>query len=238
MTRARVVAIHQPNFFPWLGYFDKIARADVFVLLDNAQFQKTGGTWTNRVKLVVGGSPAWVTMPVVRAYHGVRSIAAMRIDDRSPWRAKLLQTIRTNYGSAPRFDEVFPMIVEMVNNPTDVVSRFNIGSLTRVARALGLTTPFVLGSTLGVDAHATDLLIATVKAVQGTEYVCGGGATGYQDDDKFAAAGVTLTYQKFEPPEYPQFNRSVFTPGLSILDALMNCGVQETAALLARPAHA
>jgi hypothetical protein len=82
----RLVAIHQPNFFPWLGYFDKLARADVFILLDDAQYPKTGGTWSNRVQLLINEKPAWVTVPVVRSYHGVRQIREMRIDEQRPWR--------------------------------------------------------------------------------------------------------------------------------------------------------
>ena len=73
-----IVAIHQPNFFPWLGFFDKIARADVFCLLDNVQFPKTGGTWINRVQLWINGKAAWATAPVDRSYSGVRRIREMQ----------------------------------------------------------------------------------------------------------------------------------------------------------------
>src|SRR4051794_9997556 len=86
-----VVGLHQPNFFPWLGYFDKLVRADVFVLLDNVQFSKTGGTWSNRVRLLAGDAPTWITLPVVRAYSGVRLVREMQIDNRQPWRRKFLQ---------------------------------------------------------------------------------------------------------------------------------------------------
>ena len=85
-----LVAIHQPNFLPWLGYFDKLARADVFVLLDDAQFPKKGGTWVNRARLLVSGRPDWVTVPVDRSYHGTRTIIEMQIDDARPWRRKLI----------------------------------------------------------------------------------------------------------------------------------------------------
>src|SRR3989304_9812833 len=96
-----IVAIHQPNFFPWLGYFNKIVRADLFLVMDNAQFPKKGGTWCNRVKLLIGGKADWMTMPVVRSYPGVRLIKDMKIDNAMPWRAKLLKTIQNNYSRAP-----------------------------------------------------------------------------------------------------------------------------------------
>ena len=88
---ATLVAIHQPNFLPWLGYFDKIARADVFVMLDSVQFAKTGGTWSNRVQMLVGGQATWLTMPIVRSYHGVRTYRQMEIDEEQSWRKKLLE---------------------------------------------------------------------------------------------------------------------------------------------------
>src|SRR5262245_38214070 len=107
MSGNKVVAIHQPTFFPWLGYFNKIARADLFVVLDTVQFPKKGGTCSNRVKLLVSGEPAWVTMPVDRNYHGVRSYAEMMIESGSDWREKIVRTVRANYGQSPYFAEVF-----------------------------------------------------------------------------------------------------------------------------------
>ena len=99
MSGNKVVAIHQPTFFPWLGYFNKIARCDQFVVLDSVQFPKKGGTWSNRVKLLLNGQAGWVTMPVERNYHGVRSYAEMCIDNGTPWRDKLVQTIRRHLWS-------------------------------------------------------------------------------------------------------------------------------------------
>ncbi len=69
-----VVAIHQPNFLPWLGYFDKVAKSDVFVFLDSVQAPKTGGSWLNRVRLAMNGEARWVTAPIDRTFHGVKRV--------------------------------------------------------------------------------------------------------------------------------------------------------------------
>ena len=229
----KVVAIHQPNFFPCLGYFDKIARADVFVVLDNVQFPKKGGTWTNRVRLLVNGEASWVTMPIVRAYHGLRLIREMEIDNTTPWRARVLKTIEVNYRRAPYFEDAFPFLEKLVTDPTPSLAEYNVAAIRALATALSLdAAKLVVGSTLDVDGSATDLLIATVKAVGGTAYLCGGGAAGYQDDEKFAAADVDLVYQDFVHPVYPQSGTREFVPGLSVIDALMNCSWKETAALV------
>jgi hypothetical protein len=232
MTRRKVVAIHQPNFFPWLGYFDKLARADILVLLDNVQFPKTGGTWLNRTRLVVNGQALWTTMPIARSYHGVRAINEIEIDNSLAWRQKLLRTLQINYRRAPHFDQVFPVIVELVENPTAYLAEYNRIAISTLAATLGLdTTKLVVGSTLEVGGESTDHLIAIVRAVEGTAYLCGAGATGYQDDEKFAAAGLELIYQDFLHPVYPQTTRE-FIPGLSVIDALMNCSFSGTGALL------
>lgn len=230
----KIVAIHQPNFLPWLGYFDKIASSDAFVVMDNAQFPKKGGSWSNRVKLAIAGKPAWVTVPIVRAYHGVRAVREMEIDDSSPWRSKLLKTIQMNYARSPHLDDVHPLLTEIISFPSRNLAEFNLFGIHRLSEALGIdTSKLVLGSDLGAQGTATDLLIAMVKAVAGTTYLCGGGASGYQDDAEFARQGIRLQYQSFSHPEYDQGARSEFQVGLSIADALLWCGIEGTAGLLA-----
>ncbi|HJP61092.1 MAG TPA: WbqC family protein [Gemmatimonadaceae bacterium] len=229
----RVVAIHQPNFLPWLGYFAKIASSDVFLIMDNAQFPKTGGSWSNRVKMRVGGQPSWLTVPIVRAYHGVRSVREMEIDEHSPWRTKLLRTIRMSYARSPFFAEVFPLIEDVFAYASASLSDFNLNGIKKIMDAMDMdTNKLMLGSELDVSGAGTALLINMVKAVNGTTYLCGGGASGYQDDEEIAAAGIRLRYQSFSHPEYSQGVEVDFLPGLSIVDALMWCGISGTSSLV------
>lgn len=220
-----IVAIHQPNFFPWLGYFDKIARSDMMILLDNVQFPKTGGTWTNRVKLAVNGAPAWVTLPITRNYSGTRLISEMRINETTDWRRKLLKTIQTNYGKAPYFKKTQPLVEHLIMNPTESVAEYNISAIRSICAMIGINPEkLVIGSTVNAEGTATDLLINMTRAVGGTAYMCGGGAGGYQEDEKFAEAGVKLLYQDYSHPGYLQTGSNDFIMGLSIIDALMHLG--------------
>lgn len=233
MSSKKIVAIHQPNFFPWLGYFNKLARADVFILMDNVQFPKTGGTWINRVQILVNGKPSWITLPIVRAYHGTRLIYEMKIDNSIPWRAKFLKTIQSNYGRAPYFSSTYQMIATWVDLQTDSLSEFNVTVIKDLVQKLGLdVSKLLFGSSLTAEGNATQLLINMTKAIGGSAYLFGGGARGYQDDELFFREGVDLVDQNFEHPPYPQFNMQNFVPGLSIIDALMNCGIQGTCTLL------
>ena len=229
-----LVAIHQPNFLPWLGYFDKLARSDVFVLLDNVPLQRTGGAYTNRVEIAIQGRRQLLTVPIARGAEARQSADAARIVDTGPWRRKLRATIEQGYAHAPAFDAIMPVIREILDQPGDGLAEFNIRAIRRIAGLIGLDVAKMRrASELDVAGTSTERLIAIMRAVGGTAYLCGGGAGGYQEDEKFAAAGFELRYQDFRHPTYPQVGAAAFVPGLSIVDALMNCGAKGTADLLA-----
>jgi len=220
-----LVAIHQPNFFPWLGYFDKIRRADVFVFLDAVDYPRSGsssmGSWTNRVKLAIQGEARWVTCPLKRMPLG-SSILAAEINDNQPWRVKLLKTLDANYRKAPDYDEVLSELEPLINSPQTNLAGFNIAAIKAIAARLGISTPMVRQSELPYEGRATELLISLVRAAGGDAYLAGGGAGGYQQDELFAAHGVRLEYQGFVPEIYGPEKR--FISGLSIIDYLMYDG--------------
>jgi hypothetical protein len=223
MKAERVVAIHQPNFLPWLGYFDKLARADVFVLLDSVQFPRSGhGEWMNRVKLLVQGRPAWATVPILR--RGVQAIHEVGIDESQPWRKKLLRTLEASYGRAPFYDETYALVQDVLGLETGNLADLNEHGVQRLAAFLGLDGADVLrSSTLDVDGEGSDLLAEITRAVEGTVYLSGDGADEYQREESYAERGLVLRYQRFEHPTYAQ-NAEGFFAGLSVVDALMVCG--------------
>ncbi len=223
--RRKVVAIHQPNFFPWLGFFDKIRRTDVFILMDNVQFPKKGGGWGNRVQLLVAGSSSWFTMPVKRNYHGYRTIGQMEINNAAPWRKKFVATLQANYGKAPFFAQTMEFLEPLIFFKTSSLSAFNINAITAIASLAGWEKKLIPGTSLKTEGGATELLISMTKAVDGTAYLCGGGAAGYQNDSLFDEAGVELIYQNFRHPLYPQHKVNKFMAGLSIVDVMMNTGL-------------
>lgn len=233
MKAERVVAIHQPNFLPWLGYFDKLARADVFVLLDSVQFPRSGhGEWMNRVRLLVQGRPAWATVPILR--RGVQAIRDVEIDETQPWRRKLLRTLETNYGRAPFFEETYAVVNDVLDLETDNLADLNVHAVERLAAFLGLDDADVLrSSTLDVHGEGSDLLAEITRAVGGTVYLSGDGADEYQREESYEDRGLELRYQQFDHPTYGQ-NAEEFFAGLSVVDALMACGRDGVRRLLLR----
>jgi len=229
----KVVAIHQPNFFPWLGYFDKIARCDTFVILDDVQNQKKAGTWSNRVKLLISGEARWVTAPIVRNYSGYRKIKDMEFCSNNPWRTKILKSIEMNYKKTSFFSETFSLLEPLIFNPENNIAKYNSKVILNICKKIGIDiNKMFWSSKLPHEGKSNELLVSLTKAVGGDAYMCGGGADGYQDDSVFAEAGMRLKYQDFKHPQYPQAGSSEFIAGLSIIDALMNLGIDKMKAML------
>jgi hypothetical protein len=222
---SKIVAIHQPNFFPWLGYFDKVGRSDVFIFLDHVQLPKTGGMWTNRVKLLFAGEPRWVTAPLTRDFHGVRTIVESQFQSGNSWREKLMKSLVANYTHAPFYRETISFLEKLILNPEQNVSLYNSAAVTAISAQLGIPLDkFRWSSKLDVKGQSNEMLVSLTRAVGGDKYMCGGGAAGYQNDDLFSESGVDLLYQDFVHPTYSQIGRTEHAAGLSIVDALMNCG--------------
>lgn len=230
---SKIVAIHQPNFLPWLGFFDKIVRSDVFVLLDNVQFPKKGGTWTNRVNILMNGQRNWLTVPVDRSFHGTKLINEMLINNKTNWREKMLKSIQQNYIKAPFFKEIMPLVESLISNSTENLAAFNIEAIRTLTEQVGMSTDhFILASRFNAEGSSNELLISITKKVGGGTYMCGSGAEGYQEEEKFASAGLELNHQNFRHPIYRQMGKGEFLPGLSIIDALFNVGSKAVASIL------
>jgi hypothetical protein len=225
-----VVAIHQPNLLPWLGYFDKLARCDVFVLLDTVQFSR--GSRTNRVQILVNGEPIWLTAPIFRSGHAEPPIRELRINDSRPWRPKALQTLQQSYGSLPGYAETYELIEPRVLDPTEELAALNERAIRAIASALTLDRArIVRASDLEVAGSSSELLAGLVQAVGGTIYLSGDGAGAYFEAAPFERRGIEVRFQRFEHPDYAQ-RSSAPVHGLSIVDAMMSLGVEGVKHLL------
>jgi hypothetical protein len=229
-----IVACHQPTFLPWLGWWDKLQRADLLVVLDDVQFPNSGRTWMNRVRILVDGTPTWLTIPVHKDHSGPTRVRETFADDTKPWRDRACSKLAEGYAAAPHFGSVFPEIEGLLRSPTSCLSDLNEQGIRVLAAGLGLNVgKLVRQSELDYSGKGTDMLISVCRAVGATTYLTGDGAGGYLESGKFAAAGLDLIEQRFVPPSYSQLSDE-FVPGLSVVDALMNSGWSGTRALLER----
>ena len=223
-----IIAIHQPNYLPWLGYFAKIARADVFVFLDDVQYSK--GSYTNRVQIARGGAPVWLTLPVQHEFGAAISDMAIA---RADWSRAHRDILRQAYGRAEFFKQVWQELELWLDKATGGLAAVNAGLIEVIARRLGLAARFVTSSALGIAADDADVRLAAIAArlAPGGTYLSGAGGAKYQAETIFSAKGITLSYSTFKPEPYPR-SGDPFIPGLSIVDALFHLGFDGTAALV------
>jgi hypothetical protein len=220
----RIVAIHQPNFFPWLGYFDKIAKADVFVFLDDVAMPRSHGSsnrWPSRVGLFLGGRQAWISCPLRASPHGTK-ICDLEIDETQPWRRQILRRIKQSYERTKNFKNAFSLVESFLDIPGPNLAAFNIACITALVRELGIEAEFVRQIDIPYVGTSNQMNASLVQAVRGTSYLVGGGADGYQDDSVFSALGIEVVEQNYTPHPYGPQER--FIPGLSVIDYLMHDG--------------
>jgi hypothetical protein len=230
----RVVGCHQPNFLPWLGFFAKVARTDVFFLLDDVQFTQGANrhNWTSRVRIGTANGPRWLSLPVRRSGEGRQLILDLKTDDQSRWLLKMAKTLDESYRKAPHSAECLAPITEILLCHQGSVCETNIALILAICHMLGLGTTVKRSSRQPAEGAATERLVNLTRSANGTVYLSGDGADDYQLVDAFSSAGIELRKLGFHPPPYPQRRSADFVPGLSIVDALCNVGIERTKELL------
>jgi hypothetical protein len=215
-----IVAVHQPQYLPWLGYFDKIDRADVFVLLDTVQYKKN--EWQNRNRIKTAEDRQWLTVPV--SYHFPQRINEVIINNRQRWQHQHRQAIVSNYRKAPFWDN-FVFFLEEIMTPTwEYLSHLNIFAVRRLAVILGITTPLYVASELPVFPEDPDeRLIAIVKHFGADTYLAGSGGRNYMNPDRYAQKGISVLFQEYHHPVYEQ-RFGAFQPFMSVIDLILNHG--------------
>jgi hypothetical protein len=231
----KIAAIHQPNLFPWLGYFDKIAKSDVFVYLDHVVNNPRSAIYPKRVQVLAGGKEHWLTLPL-RNKTGelVVPINTMEIDKPQEIGKKHLRTVELNYKKHTFFKEIFPLVELYYSDESNLLAKRNIDFIEQVCVKLELNTERILSSSLDCKQQSTLLLLEIMKKTDAKEYLAGGGASGYQEDELFEKHGLKIKYQGFQHPIYKQTGTTEFIHGLSVIDALMNLGFSGVKDLIGR----
>jgi hypothetical protein len=214
-----IASIMQPYLLPYIGYFQLVACSDIFVALDDVQYIKRG--WINRNRILLNGKPGWITLPVAYADHRL-SIRERRYTQPELHVPKMLRRVEAAYRGAPFFDVVFPFLQDALSLDESNVAAFNLSVLKCLTARVGVQTPIVVSSSLGVgkELRGQDMVIATCRRVGATRYVNPQGGTSLYDKRCFADAGIALNFLKSTVSPYQQF-RQTPVPFLSIVDVLM-----------------
>jgi len=216
-----LVAIHQPEFLPWLGFFEKMLRADAFVLLDDVQFSKND--FQNRTRIRGAGGAQWLTVPVAHRFGQRINEVEIKGDG---WRDKHWKSLTSCYGRARYFGSFAPPFEELYQRRWERLVDFNVAALEAATRALGAEPKWVFSSEVGAAGRKSDLVLNICERLGASRYYSGRTGSTYLDRDVFARAGVEIVVQSFRHPSYEQMfmKESEFIAGLSVLDLLFNCG--------------
>jgi len=220
-----IVGIHQPNLMPWLGYFYKMFKSDIFIFLDDVQIQKTGASYTNRVSINANGKAQFLTIPIKRESGTININETKFIDKR--WKKKIIGNLQNNYAKAQYFKENRDFIFELINYETSNLADYNMNFITNIAKKLNFDTKIVKSSNYNIKTTSTQRLIDLLKVLNGNVYLSGGGGDKYQDQQMYENNGIELRYNNFKPFPYEQFKSNGFVAGLSVVDAVFNIGFED-----------
>ncbi|TRZ47696.1 hypothetical protein D4Q80_04970 [bacterium] len=228
-----IISVHQPQYIPWLGYFDKIAKSDCFVFLDKVQYKPREFQSRNKIRTKDGWM--WLSVPVLSKGRCRQNICDVVIDEKFSWRRKHAMALKSCYGSSDFFREYFPFFEKVYAKKWEKLSILNVCIINYILEKLSIKTPIHFESDLDIPGKSTDRIIEICRSFKADTYLSGLGGKDYLEEEKFAGAGIRLVYQDFHHPVYHQEFISEefgFMPYLSILDLLFNAGPKSRQILL------
>ena len=223
-----ICSVHQPNYLPYLGFFEKVFRSDVFILYDTTQFKKND--WQNRNKLCTADGWQWISMPILHNFG--QKINEVKIKDPQKNIPKNWRSLQVTYSKAPFFKEYSPYFEEIYLSEIELLSELNCRLIIKTASLLGIKTKFIRSSQLDqIKSTSTKALIDLSNLIEADTYISGGEGINYLDMDMWKASGLNIIFQKYTHPVYKQFNNKIFQPYMNILDLLFNCGSESLSIL-------
>jgi hypothetical protein len=215
------LVVLQPGYLPWLGYFDLLQKADIFVHYDDVQFDKHG--WRNRNRVKGPKGAIWLTVPVLHHGRMGQSILDVEIDDRQDWRRKHVSTIGQLYARAPFTDIILPRLRDIIERPWARLVDLDLALINWLAAELRISTPCYRASELNIGGDRNERLVNLCHRFGATRYLSGNAAQDYLDEARFAGAGIEVVWHNYSHPTYAQ-QHGEFVPYLSALDLVLNLG--------------
>ena len=226
----KIVVIHQPDFMPYLGFFDRLLKADIYVIFDNVQYVKSSRGWTSRDKIKTPKGEKWLTVSTQKAPQDT-PINRILLSEESSWREDNMNLLRANYRNSPFFHEIMPSIQKLYQFPGTRMMDFNLASIQMLMQLFDINIDMVMASNLEPQGKSNTLIIDILKKLGCSRYLSGVGARDYFVPELYEQAGIEVIWQDFKHPVYPQ-QYDGFIPFLSSIDLLFNCGVKHSRQIL------
>lgn len=224
-----ILTSHQPAYLPWLGFFHKLIVSDVFVILDNVQYQKN--YFTNRNKIKTPQGELWLTVPVLTSGHFDKAIREMQINNNSKWRKKHWKSIEIHYRKAPYFMEHKDYFESLYNKKWNNLFELLYENMEFLINELGIDTKLYTQSELGFNKKKQDLILEMCNYFDSDLFVFGRDGRNYADINFFKENKRKIYFQDYKHPIYPQLYNE-FIPNLSIIDLLFNVGSKEAVKII------
>jgi hypothetical protein len=227
------VALMQPGFMPWQGLFGLVAASDVFVALDDFQFQRHSFQQRNRIRLA-GDGETWVSLPVAHPRDGAFPTLAQAVPlADAKWRRRLKTTLDQSYGRAPHHAALRDRVDEWIDAPWSSVAHMNLAFIQLAAGAMGFEPEWRRASEIGATGQRSARVLDLLRRTGARTYLCARGSFEYMvDDGLFPVDDIDVVFQEFDPEPYPQRRAAAFVSHLSVLDALFEVGADETRRLV------
>jgi hypothetical protein len=213
------VAIHQPQYFPYPGFFHKLTLADTFVIMDETQYDKR---FTNRNRILDAHGPIWLSVPIIKSQRFLPN-RLVDINNEIPWREDHWKKILLSYGKA-RFFDLYRSLESVYKTDWSSLFELNLETMKKTMQWLGIDTQVVKESEVQATGESTERLVNICKSLGADTYVSGIGGKGYLQEGLFESNHLKLEYQSYRPIPYPQRFSRTFIPDLSIIDMLSNVG--------------
>ncbi len=218
----KTVAILQPGYLPWLGFFEMAVQSDVFILYDNVQYDKNGWRNRNRIKTIQGWK--WLTVPV--KVHNLPLIKDVKIDYNSNWQKKHITTLQQSYSKAPFFKQVMPLLESSILTSFDTISELDKSLIEDISRFMGIpNSKYLFASELNIELsdNKTEKLVNLCRYFNAERYYATQASECYIEKEMFYDCGITLEFQNYCHPRYYQLGNE-FVSHLSIVDLIFNEG--------------
>ena len=219
------VAIHQPNYLPWLGFFNKVSMADVYVILDSVQYEKGGFSNRNKIRtLDYDTGWKWLTVPVKKGGSN-NLLKDVEIDNNQQWKKKTCINININYNKAPFFDEYYDILQDIYNKDLDNLCKLNVNIIYELFKIFKINPKIIYSSEMNIEEKKSNLILEICKKLNATTYISGISGKNYLDIESFKTAGIDIIFQEYKHPVYRQVYQP-FIPNMSAIDLLFNHGLE------------
>lgn len=218
-----IVAIHQPNYLPYFGFFDKLKKSDVFIIYDDAQFTK--GDFQHRNRIRIYHRWKWLTVPVEKKHISINQIRIKNEveTEEITWQEAHLKEIHDNYKKAPYYPDFEKDIRQIYEQDYDMLININMKMIKFLMESFEIDTEIIYSSKFGFTSKSTQRLVDLVSAIGGDTYLSGPMGKDYLDMKLFEKKDIKVIFQEFRHPVYNQQYQG-FEPNMSAIDALLNIG--------------